>query len=258
MNGLVTREFFDCFLVAMTALAVGVFVYLQRAPAGYGVHRSRAWGATVDNRMGWVLMESPVVLGMAWLWLASDRSWLVTPLVFMALFNLHYCQRSFVFPLLIRGRGEMPWSIVASGALFNSANAFMQGTWIFFLSADDRYTAAWLATPQFVLGTVVFLAGWVINLHSDSIIRNLRQAGDSGHYIPRGGMFRYVTSANYLGELVEWLGWALLTWSWAGAVFALWTFANLAPRAATHHRWYQEKFGEDYPAQRKRLLPFIY
>jgi len=104
----------------------------------------------------------------------------------------------------------------------------------------------------------VFLAGWVINLHSDSIIRNLRQAGDSGHYIPRGGMFRYVTSANYLGELVEWLGWALLTWSWAGAVFALWTFANLAPRAATHHRWYREKFGEDYPAQRKRLLPFIY
>jgi steroid 5-alpha-reductase len=67
-----------------------------------------------------------------------------------------------------------------------------------------------------------------------------------------------VTSANYFGELTEWVGWAIMTWSWAGVVFAIWTFANLGPRANTHHRWYQQKFGDDYPKGRKRMIPFIY
>lgn len=98
-----------------------------------------------------------------------------------------------------------------------------------------------------------------INIHSDSIIRNLRKPGDRGHYIPRGGMFRYVTSANYLGEFVEWTGFAILSWSLPGAVFAIWTFANLAPRARSLHQRYLSEFGDEYAALRRRyILPFIY
>ena len=107
-----------------------------------------------------------------------------------------------------------------------------------------------------VLG--VFLAGFVINLHSDHVIRTLRKPGDTAFHIPRGGMFRYVTSANYFGELTEWVGWAILTFSWAGLVFAIWTFANLGPRANTHHQWYIENFGDAYPRNRKRMIPFVY
>ncbi|MDE5869312.1 MAG: 3-oxo-5-alpha-steroid 4-dehydrogenase, partial [Muribaculaceae bacterium] len=79
------------------------------------------------------------------------------------------------------------------------------------------------------------------------------------HYIPRGGMYRYVSSANYLGEFIEWGGYAVLTWSLGGLAFVLWTFANLAPRARSIHRRYMNEFGEEYAnLGRKYIIPFIY
>ena len=98
-----------------------------------------------------------------------------------------------------------------------------------------------------------------MNQKCDYIIRNLRKPGDKSHYIPKGGMFRYISSANYFGEFIEWVGFAILTWSMSGAVFALWTFANLAPRAARTHERYSEEFGTDFTDLRlKRIIPFIY
>ena len=95
--------------------------------------------------------------------------------------------------------------------------------------------------------------------NGNSVIRNLRRPGDTRHYIPRRGMFRFVSSANYFGEFVQWIGFAILTWSWAGAVFALWTFANLAPRAVKIHDRYAREFGNDFTRLRlRRLIPFIY
>ena len=99
----------------------------------------------------------------------------------------------------------------------------------------------------------------VVNLHSDYIIRHLRKPGDTRHYIPRGGMFRYVSSANYYGEITEWFGFAILTWSLPGIIFCMWTFANLAPRANSLYEKYAREFGEEFTSlKRKRLIPFIY
>ena len=91
-------------------------------------------------------------------------------------------------------------------------------------------------------------------MHSDNILLRLRKPGGSGYSIPRGGAFRYVSCPNYLGELLEWAGWALATWSLAGLAFFAYAVANLLPRALSHHRWYREKF-EDYPAKRRALIP---
>ena len=97
----------------------------------------------------------------------------------------------------------------------------------------------------------------IINMNSDHIIRHLRQPGDTKHYLPAKGMYKYVTSANYFGELLEWGGWAILTWSLSGLVFFWWTFANLVPRAnAIWHR-YKDEFGDEV-GNRKRVFPFIY
>ncbi|CAA0836315.1 Steroid 5-alpha-reductase DET2 [Striga hermonthica] len=75
------------------------------------------------------------------------------------------------------------------------------------------------------------------------------------HYVHRT---LWVSCPNYLGEIVEWLGWAVMTWSWAGLGFFVYTCANLVPRAEQNHRWYLEKFGEDYPSNRKAVIPFVY
>ncbi len=243
----------------MVALAVIVFISLQKVTAGYGVAYTRAWGPSVPNRIGWVLMEAPVFFAMLGIWLASSRRGEPALVVMTSLFLLHYFQRSFIFPLLIRGRSRMPLSIILMGITFNLVNAYMIGGWFFHVSPPEAYPVSWLWSPCFILGTIIFFAGMAINIHSDSIIRNLRKPGDRGHYIPRGGMFRYVTSANYLGEFVEWTGFAILSWSLPGAVFAIWTFANLAPRARSLHQRYLSEFGDEYAALRRRyILPFIY
>ena len=250
---------FYLFLIVMAVLAVVVFFALFHVDAGYGKFYHPKWGPSVDNHLGWFLMEVPVFLAMLILWWLSDRRGDIIRLAFLLLFELHYFHRSFIFPQQLRGHSRMPWTIVLMGALFNTLNALMQGGWIFYVSPAAYYPSDWLTRLPFLAGTVIFLCGMYINIQSDSIIRHLRKPGDTAHYLPHGGFFRYVTSANYFGEFVEWVGFAILTWSWSGAVFALWTFANLAPRAARIYDLYAREFPDEMDTSRmKRMIPFIY
>jgi 3-oxo-5-alpha-steroid 4-dehydrogenase 1 len=250
---------FNIVLIVMTVMAVVVFVSLFFVDAGYGRFYAPKWGPAIDNRLGWMLMEAPVFVAMLLLWWLSDRREDGIRLVFLLLFELHYFHRAFVFPWLMRGRSKMPLSIIGTAVLFNTLNAYMQGGWLFYVSPLDYYSADWLTSVPFLAGTALFLFGMGVNIHSDRIIRNLRKPGDTAHYLPRGGMFRWVTSANYFGELVEWTGFAILTWSVSGAVFALWTFANLAPRAARIYNGYRQEFPEQLDTRTtKRIIPFIF
>ena len=96
-----------------------------------------------------------------------------------------------------------------------------------------------------------------MNRWADLNLRGLRRPGETGYNIPYGGLFVWVSCPNYLGEIIEWFGWALATWSLSGLAFAAWTLANLAPRARSHHAWYHANFPE-YPAERKALFPLIW
>ncbi|WP_419163509.1 3-oxo-5-alpha-steroid 4-dehydrogenase [Candidatus Palauibacter sp.] len=126
-----------------------------------------------------------------------------------------------------------------------------------FISELGDYGLQWLADPRFLAGVGVFAAGFVLNIHSDNILLRLRKSGEAdgdGYSIPRGGAFRYVSCPNYLGELLEWGGWALATWSPGGLAFFTYTAANLIPRALGNHQWYRERF-EGYPPNRKAVMP---
>lgn len=252
-------EVFDIVTGSMAVLAVVVFIALHRVEAAYGMTYSPKWGPSVSNRTGWVVMEAPAFICMALIWLLSPRHGEIAPCVMATLFELHYFQRTFIFPFLMRGKSRMPWGIVVMGIVFNTINAYMIGGWLFFVAPPDHYPTTWLASPLFILGTVIFFSGMGINLHSDHVIRNLRKPGDNRHYIPRKGLYRFVTGANYFGEFTEWVGYAILTWSVPGAVFALWTFANLAPRARSLHGRYSREFGEEYTSlNRHYIIPFLY
>jgi len=256
---MLTLQTFYWFLAGMALIAVVVFVALFRVNAGYGKFYTPKWGPAVDNRLGWVLMEAPVFIAMLLLWWFSARRGDPVRVVFLLLFELHYFQRSFIFPLLIRGRSRMPLSIVLMGAVFNTLNALMQGGWIFYFSPADAYPLSWFRSLPFIGGTLLFFAGMFINIRSDAVIRHLRKPGDTAHYLPKSGLFRYVTSANYFGEFIEWVGFAILTWSWSGAVFALWTFANLAPRAARIYDLYKREFPDELDTRKtRRMIPFLY
>lgn len=252
------QQLFDILMVAMPLLAIVVFIALFFVKAGYGLFRTDKWGFSIDNKIAWVCMEAPVFFVMLFLWWRSSARFEIVPLICFLLFELHYFQRSFVFPCLMKGKSRMPVAIMSMGIVFNLLNGFMQGEWLFYLAPEGMYSAAWLSRPCFWIGVLIFLMGMVINWHSDHVIRSLRKPGDTKHYLPVRGMYKYVTSGNYFGEFLEWVGFAVLTASPAAWVFVLWTFANLAPRAHAIRNRYREEFGREAVGNRKRMIPFIY
>ena len=98
---------------------------------------------------------------------------------------------------------------------------------------------------------------FLVNLISDNELFKIRKNLGKGYGIPNGGFYRWVTCPNYLGEILEWIGWAIACWSLAGCSFAIWVIANLVPRARSNHQWYHEQF-KDYPKKRKILVPYIW
>ncbi len=78
----------------------------------------------------------------------------------------------------------------------------------------------------------------------------------AGYKIPRGGAFEWVSGGNYLGEIVEWAGFAAAAGSLPAAAFAIFTLCNIGPRAWHHHQWYKKRF-DDYPCKRRALIPFV-
>lgn len=250
---------FNLFLYVMSGIALVVFISLYFVRAGYGIFRTAQWGPSLPNKVGWVLMEAPVFLVMFILWAKSGIGLTIPQYIFFLLFQLHYLQRSFIFPLLMKGRSRMPVSIMVMGIVFNVLNGMMQAGGLFWFShVDYGMGAAYLAQPHAILGFVMFFVGMGINLHSDHVIRHLRKSGDTRHYLPKRGFYRYVTSANYFGELVEWTGFAVLTASPAAWVFVWWTVANLVPRADAIYHKYVGEFGAEAVGRRKRIIPFIY
>jgi hypothetical protein len=235
------------------ALAVPTFVILHVVPAPYGRHGHAGWGPTIPARLGWVVMESPAPLVFIAVYLAGGNRLRLVPLVLLGAWLTHYLYRAYVYPFLVRpGRG-VPVLIVLLAIAFNTLNAYVNAHWV---SSVGTYPVGWLADPRFLAGAALFAVGLALNAHSDRVLRGLRKPGETGYRIPRGRAFDRVSSPNYLGEIVEWTGWALATWSPAGLAFAIYTFANLAPRALTHHRWYRQQF-PDYPPQRRALVPYL-
>lgn len=243
---------------AMAVIAVFVFIALCFVKAGYGIFRTKQWGISINNKAAWVMMEAPVFIVMLYMWASNGASTALPSFLAFLLFELHYFQRSFIFPMLMKGKSRMPIAIMLMGITFNVINGLLIGTSLFvFPPSLFNEGIAYLAHPTAILGIAIFFVGMAINLHSDHVIRHLRQPGDTRHYLPQKGFYRYVTSANYFGELVEWTGFALLCSTPAAWLFVVWTAANLIPRAAAIHRHYREEFGEAV-GTRKRVIPFVY
>jgi len=148
----------------------------------------------------------------------------------------------------------MPLIIAVFAIIFNLMNGSLNG--IFFGTISTGYGYEWFYDIRFIAGVIFFIAGASINVLSDNILLSLRRSSSNGYTIPEGGLFRWVSCPNFFGEILEWTGFAIMTWSPAALAFAVWTIVNLVPRALDHHRWYRRKF-EDYPSERKAVIPKI-
>ena len=241
--------------IVWTLLALAIVPQQLRTTAPYGRHTRTDWGPMISNQLGWCLMELVSLVVFAGLFLAGPTLKTAPMWVFFALWTLHYINRSLIFPWRTRTRGkQMPVAIVGSAVAFNIVNAGLNGLYLGWFG--DSYPASWLSDPRFILGLVLFLAGAGINLWSDNRLIGLRAGGKQGYTIPRGGLFEIVSSPNLMGEIIEWSGFALMCWNLPALSFAVWTAANLIPRALSHHAWYKRTF-PDYPAGRHAVIPAL-
>jgi protein-S-isoprenylcysteine O-methyltransferase Ste14 len=249
-------EIYDVAFQGWLALSLVVFVLLHVITAPYGRLRRPGWGPTIPTWLAWQLMEVPAVCTICVFWALAGFPQDAGGLVLLGMWQLHYLHRTFVYPLRARTAGRRtPLLIALMGGVTNVGVGYLVGGWLFGLG--PALDAGWLTDPRFVVGAALFAGGMTLNIRSDNTLLALRKDGDTGYHIPRGGGYRWVSCPNYLGEIVEWTGFALASWSPGGLAFAVWTTANLVPRAKASHRWYQEQF-DDYPAKRRALVPFVF
>jgi 3-oxo-5-alpha-steroid 4-dehydrogenase 1 len=227
-----------------------------------------AFDVALPPKLGWLLMELPAPLSFVYFFFFHTHRREFIHYLFLAMWCLHYSNRTFYFPLTMRPSGStatFSLIVVVTGWMVTSFQGYFHSVFIAQL-APHLATNAWLQDPRFILGFIIYYTGFFFILHSEAIQRNLRPktgaktatSSDKPSYqIPRGGLFDYVTNATYAAELFAWAGFALCTWSLAGVFIFSISLANLLPRAFATHRWYHAYFKDKYPADRKIIIPFI-
>lgn len=209
----------------------------------------------VHPKLAWVLQESPTLIAAAVYWatgIEECKQSLGNAMTLLA-FVAHYVNRTIIYPMRTKGSKPIPLPVMLMAMGFCCANGYVQ------CRSLTRFVIVPTKSWTLPVGLSLWGIGFYINLDADNILRNLRKPGETGYKIPRGGMFEYISGANFFGEIVEWAGYAIaMGGALPGISFAVCSLFNIGPRAIAHHRWYLDKFKDDYPKERKALIPFIY
>ena len=247
---------FRYILFGWILIAIIVFIVLLFIAAPYGRHFRKNFGPSINAKLGWIVMESPAPLVFAIFFFPNVHPFAVVPFIFLVMWQSHYLDRAFLYPLTLRLSSKpLPVSVLVAGIIFNTLNAYLNS---YYLSANiSKYSVSWLSDFRFLSGVALFILGFIVNRHSDYILYRIRHHTNQKYGIPVYGLYRWISCPNYLGEILIWLGWTIATWSPVAAAFSLWSIANLVPRAISHHRWYKETF-DDYPDERRILLPWLW
>nr|XP_032803731.1 3-oxo-5-alpha-steroid 4-dehydrogenase 2-like isoform X3 [Petromyzon marinus] len=137
-------------------------------------------------RLAWCTQEMPslavpVILLLVHVGSSERGSVDTVNIVHLAMFCGHYFQRTFIFSLLSRGR-PTSLSVMVKAFVFCTLNGYLQS---YNLLKCKSYPSNWLTDARFLIGSIIFLAGVAMNIHSDWILRNLRKPGEYVYRIPR-------------------------------------------------------------------------
>jgi 3-oxo-5-alpha-steroid 4-dehydrogenase 1 len=258
------EEYFHQGVYVGFGIAALAFVASLFVSSPYGRFASASYGVEMDPRIGWFLMEIMATVSFIYFYIQGPNANHPVPMIFAGLFLIHYANRGFYFPFNIRvhngAKTSFSWLVVASGVLVTSLHGYLNAQW--YSRFAEFLDWEWLSSPTCIAGLVIYEVGFWATIRCEYIMRHLRDGdGDSApivrYKIPQGFLFEYITSPQYFTELVAFFGWAVMTWSPAGAVIFCISFANLVPRAVQSQAWYRQKF-DNYPPERKILIPFVW
>lgn len=287
------NKIYEIILVIAIAIIPINMLFFSHIPTPYGrFYKKDIWGPELDEKTAWCIMESTALfMFLIFYFLYGVNKLSYVPLFFLSLWVFHYINRSFIYPFFIMKQKykKFPLLLVVLGFLYLSMFSYLNAKNI---SSNPKYTIDWFKKPIFIIGVIIFFIGFIINVWADCKLQNkkenikvhdnnnqnkeikLYESGkfnfskmfdtniyfedsEKKHYhLPTGGLYNYISSPNYLGEILEWSGWAIATWSLPGLLFALGAVGCIGVRAIHTHKWYEKHF-ENLPKDRKALIPFI-
>lgn len=283
-------------------------LFFSSVPTPYGrFFKENIWGPNLDEKNAWAIMESTgLVMFLVFYYAYGCERTSMVPLIFLGLWTFHYINRAIIYPFVIMKQKykKFPLILVVLGFFYLSMFSYLNAKNV---SCNPKYTSDWIYTPQFIIGVIIFIIGFAINVWADVRLRFLKDKNnekdekdkkdekdekentlnkddekefkfyqdgqynfskmfDSSiyyednckkhYYIPSGGLYDIISSPNYFGEIVEWCGWAVATWSVPGLLFALGAIGCIGVRSIHTHKWYVMNFN-DYPKERKAIIPFV-
>ena len=254
---------YDTLLIIGFAYAALVLVssFFGTAPTAAIRRRQARQGLKLGAKQGWVLMELPGLIVFPVVFFMGSNANQAVPLFFLAIWMVHYTNRALITPLLMRvqpgSQASFSFGVVIAGWITLFLHGYFNAAYL--TELGTQYTYDWFTDPRFRVGFAIYLVGFFLNIHSDRILRNVRSPKPSPTSRATRSLwrrFRFVSCPQYLGEILSFTGFAIMAWN-LGAVFVLaMTAGNLIPRAIYTHRWFHKNF-EDYPAERKAIIPGI-
>jgi len=128
------------------------------------------------------------------------------------------------------------------------------------VSTSEMSVSFFSVSWQAWAGTLVFLAAWHQQLQAHKIFAQLKLKNSNKHSIPEGGLFKYVSCPHYLCEIIIYTSLLLVlgTQHQTAVLVWFWVLTNQLIAGTMSHKWYKEKFREEYPPARKAVLPAIW
>ena len=241
-----------CFLLAIINLIVQFCTIIPYGRFDVGAGRCR-----VNQRIAFGLSDGipGIVLFTLAYFMTGTRFNGAANIVMYCLFIIHYINRAIITPITNRhSRSTVVFWIPIVNTLVNALFHYVNADYI----GSANFCQGYYFDPRFILGIIIMITGFIINRVADAQLICLRENyKDNSYKVPKGPLYFLISQPNYLGEMIEWFGWALLTWSLSGVVWFLFVASTHIPRARANHRWNQKEF-DDYPKRRKALIPFIY
>lgn len=190
---------------SMILMGILTFLACMLISAPYGRYSiSKGWGPLVNARLSWTMMESPNLWMPLVVYVYSPMHHLHMPVAnkcLLFMFYLHYINRALIYPISFSGAcSPMPIGVSLLAFIYCCWNSFTQALALCVVKA---YPDEWIYDLRFCFGTLIFFIGLILNIHSDKTllaIRSKKEGKDSHskeYAIPTGGLFEYVSCANY-------------------------------------------------------------
>lgn len=107
------------------------------------------------------------------------------------------------------------------------------------------------------LGVALFFLGTCGNFYHHILLAKLRENGDNGYKIPKGGLFNLLICPHYLFENLAFVGVCFISQTVYPLCFTIGTTLYLTGRSYATRKWYLSKF-PDFSQNVKALIPFVF